>query len=81
MMRGHAGALGSVSAPEVGGTPSRSGVHKRTFRDASRRVCRRVTFLHYTEDGHSSEHVLVVNPLTGEQKIVGVPTLDNGASA
>jgi hypothetical protein len=35
--------------------------------------------LFYTEDGHSSEDVLVVNPLTGEQKILGVPTLDNGA--
>jgi hypothetical protein len=37
--------------------------------------------LFYTEDGHSSEDVLVVNPLTGEQKILGVPTLDNGAPA
>jgi hypothetical protein len=37
--------------------------------------------LSYTEDGHSSEDVLVVNPLTGEQKILGVPTLDNGAPA
>jgi hypothetical protein len=36
--------------------------------------------LFYThEDGHSSEDVLVVNPLTREQKILGVPTLDNGA--
>jgi hypothetical protein len=34
--------------------------------------------LFYTEDGHSSEDVFVVNPLTGEQKILGVPTLDNG---
>ncbi len=37
--------------------------------------------LFYTEDGHSSEDVLVVNPLTGEQKILGVSTLDNGAPA
>ncbi|CAK9277121.1 unnamed protein product [Sphagnum jensenii] len=37
--------------------------------------------LFYTEDGHSSEDVLVVNPLTGEQKILGIPTLDNGAPA
>ncbi len=37
--------------------------------------------LFYTEDGHSSEDVLVVNPLTGEQKILGVPTLDNGDPA
>jgi hypothetical protein len=37
--------------------------------------------LFYTEDGHSSEDVLVVNPLTGEHKILGVPTLDNGALA
>jgi len=37
--------------------------------------------LSYTEDGHSFEDVLVVNPLTGEQKILGVPTLDNGAPA
>jgi len=37
--------------------------------------------LFYTEDRHSSEDVLVVNPLTGEQKILGVPTLDNGALA
>jgi hypothetical protein len=37
--------------------------------------------LFYTQDGHSSEDVLVVNPLTGEQKILGVPTLDNGAPA
>ncbi len=37
--------------------------------------------LFYTEDGHSSEDVLVVNPLTGEQKILGVPTFDNGAPA
>jgi hypothetical protein len=37
--------------------------------------------LFYTEDGHSSEDVLVVNPLTGEQKILGVPALDNGAPA
>ncbi len=31
------------------------------------------------KDGHSSEDVLVVNPLTGDQKILGVPTLENGA--
>ncbi|CAK9277117.1 unnamed protein product [Sphagnum jensenii] len=37
--------------------------------------------LFYTEDGHSSEDVLVVNPLTGEHKILGIPTLDNGALA
>jgi hypothetical protein len=37
--------------------------------------------LFYTEDGHSFEDVLVVNPLTGEQKILGVPTLDSGAPA
>jgi hypothetical protein len=37
--------------------------------------------LFYTEDGHSSEDVLVMNPLTGEQKILGVPSLDNGALA
>jgi hypothetical protein len=37
--------------------------------------------LFYTEDGHSSEDVLVVNPLTGEHKILGIPTLDNGAPA
>jgi hypothetical protein len=37
--------------------------------------------LFYTEDGHSSEDVLVVNPLIGEHNILGVPTLDNGASA
>ncbi|CAK9880973.1 unnamed protein product [Sphagnum jensenii] len=37
--------------------------------------------LFYTEDGHSSEDVLVVNPLTGEHKILGVPTLDNGSPA
>ncbi|CAM6074523.1 unnamed protein product [Sphagnum tenellum] len=37
--------------------------------------------LFYTEDGHSSEDVLVVNPLTGEQKILGAPTLDNCAPA
>ncbi len=37
--------------------------------------------LFYTEDGHSSEDVLVVNPLTGEQRILGGPTLDNAAPA
>jgi hypothetical protein len=37
--------------------------------------------LFYTQDRHSSEDVLVVNPLTGEHKILGVPTLDNGAPA
>jgi hypothetical protein len=37
--------------------------------------------LFYTEDGHSSEDVLVVNPLTGDQKILGVPTLENDAPA
>jgi len=55
-------------------------VHKQMFCDASRRVVASVgRLLFYTEDGHSSEDVLVVNPLTGEQKILGVPTLDNGA--
>jgi hypothetical protein len=37
--------------------------------------------LFYTQDGHFSEDVLVMNPLTGEQKILGVPSLDNGAPA
>ncbi|CAK9859188.1 unnamed protein product [Sphagnum jensenii] len=37
--------------------------------------------LFYTEDAHSSEDVLVVNPLTGDEKILGVPTLEDDAPA